>query len=1263
MRHSLSLLCAVVASTTALGQRIEISPESIQPSSPPDSAQTQPVTEQNSQDGPSAPRLQTDAFLGEPSAAPAVLDDAVPLPIPEEMGPSPEGDQVLRPASGDPFFLGFASGAYYPIQTEQIDPELVDAFGRALTDGRPTDEIYGFVMFEKRMTEDRVDQLESLGVRVLGFHPHYCLKAAIPIAQLDSVATMPFVRWVGVAKEWQKLHPAMNAVLADTQPGDVIKVWITVFDSDLNEASTAESLGVPSLMSPGGIQEVTPEAAGNLPARWMSNGWMQDVLEQHGVAIRSYTKQTYTFESFVQVGLLESLLELDFVQFIEPQPEDSTMHDESIPMIAADRTRDAYDGGVNDAAVIGHVDTGIDVGHTDLSIWGIGWSCVTADNGDMWSDTDGHGSHTAGTILGRGYGSDDYRGTAPGLASWSAGRLYGVKKYGGDYSCTWNHETLVSVFQASAGGTPIPHAVSNSWGSWFTDGHPAIGSEYWCRIIDDQVHDYDQAWIFAAGNAGSGAETINIEPSAKNVLTVGSVNDYRTGGEDPGFVSGFSSRGPCGDARWKPNLAAPGDWIFSCDAGSGNGYASNQGTSMACPHVAGVAEQLIDAYSFMRYSPQLLASWMMASAMTKDDVTISTPTASHLDNYGAGRVEAYKAMYATSDMSVLGAWDWNANSGSWYYGDFTIAAGTTRIAVVMHYVEPAASSGASQALVSDWDLWLDQDPIDGGGNTGEWFVQQSTVDNTEIRVLNGPQEGPWRFKTWPDSASGTVKMSVTVYAIYADTTPNGTTTLSVSDEYVQPNQDVTVSASVYNPDYVASALFVDSSGSSNTLTAATVTLKDGVVADLTDNAHGGRDILLGDLYNGTTRTAEWTVRYASEGVKSFQVDSRSDNWVDEVDTIGITVDGTPPSLVSNLISTTHTPGVWSNNGNITYTWTAATDALSGLSGYGLWTSSGGPGSPGETQDIGAVTVYNESLSTDAAGWWFNIRAVDRSGNWATHASTGGYLIDLVRPSNPTGLYSSTHTTGAHSIDPNITMNWTAAVDADSGLAGYRGVFDHSSSTSVSGPPNIGPGAVSLSTTLSPSTSPWYFHLRSKDVAGNYGTATIHSGPYYIDDPDPGTGYCFGDGSGTPCPCSNNNDGSLPGAGCDNGVFASGAKLTGSGIASLSSDTLRLSTRHLEPNNAGLYFQANNDLSPGVPWGDGLQCAGGSLKRLGVRFANSSGYSDTSGLPLPISVKAGNISPGDTKRYQCWYRTTVAPPCGVGVNEFNASNGYAVTWAP
>jgi len=170
---------------------------------------------------------------------------------------------------------------------------------------------------------------------------------------------------------------------------------------------------------------------------------------------------------------------------------------------------------------------------------------------------------------------------------------------------------------------------------------------------------------------------------------------------------------------------------------------------------------------------------------------------------------------------------------------------------------------------------------------------------------------------------------------------------------------------------------------------------------------------------------------------------------------------------------------------------------------------------------------------------------------------------------------------------------------------------------------------------------------------------LHSGPY-LETP-PGTSYCFGHaGSGTPCPCNNDNDGTLAGAGCANGAFASGARLLGSGVASVSADTLVLHGQATEPWQYGLYFQANNDLSPGVAWGDGLRCAGGNLRRLGTRLADASGSSDTSGYANPIAVIAGNVSAGDTKYYQLWYRTPLTTVCGYF---FNQTNGYRVTWQP
>ena len=156
----------------------------------------------------------------------------------------------------------------------------------------------------------------------------------------------------------------------------------------------------------------------------------------------------------------------------------------------------------------------------------------------------------------------------------------------------------------------------------------------------------------------------------------------------------------------------------------------------------------------------------------------------------------------------------------------------------------------------------------------------------------------------------------------------------------------------------------------------------------------------------------------------------------------------------------------------------------------------------------------------------------------------------------------------------------------------------------------------------------------------------------------GTPYCAGDGSGALCPCGNDNDGSLLGAGCANGQYASGALLSGMGVPSLSNDTLTLIGEYTEHNQFGLFFQADNNLGLGTVWGDGLRCAGGGLKRLGTVMSDGAGHSDTTGYGYTISSKAGNINAGDTKYYQLWYRNPLGSPCA---NDFNTSNGLEITW--
>jgi hypothetical protein len=152
---------------------------------------------------------------------------------------------------------------------------------------------------------------------------------------------------------------------------------------------------------------------------------------------------------------------------------------------------------------------------------------------------------------------------------------------------------------------------------------------------------------------------------------------------------------------------------------------------------------------------------------------------------------------------------------------------------------------------------------------------------------------------------------------------------------------------------------------------------------------------------------------------------------------------------------------------------------------------------------------------------------------------------------------------------------------------------------------------------------------------------------------PGSSFCFGDGSQAACPCGNTGG---EGEGCANDL-GSGALLTGSGSASLMYDDLVLTTSQLTPGS-GLYFQGNNAVNggDGNPFGDGLRCAGGGVRRLEVTFANA-GNDLTTSTSVSIATE-GDVSAGQTRHYQYWYRDSNGSPCGSG---FNLSNAYEVTW--
>ncbi len=152
-------------------------------------------------------------------------------------------------------------------------------------------------------------------------------------------------------------------------------------------------------------------------------------------------------------------------------------------------------------------------------------------------------------------------------------------------------------------------------------------------------------------------------------------------------------------------------------------------------------------------------------------------------------------------------------------------------------------------------------------------------------------------------------------------------------------------------------------------------------------------------------------------------------------------------------------------------------------------------------------------------------------------------------------------------------------------------------------------------------------------------------------------YCSGDGSAATCPCGNAGTAAH---GCASSVSGSGAALLAQGSPSISNDTLVLQGSSM-PNSHALYFQGTQlwNSGMGAPFGDGLRCVGGSIVRLRT-VVNTNGSSQYPGPGDPSISVRGAVAPGQTRRYQAWYRNAAA---FCTPSTFNTTNGLQVYWSP
>ncbi|WP_189185260.1 S8 family serine peptidase [Streptomyces albiflavescens] len=296
-------------------------------------------------------------------------------------------------------------------------------------------------------------------------------------------------------------------------------------------------------------------------------------------------------------------------------------------------TPKAWEAGLTGKGVtVAVLDTGVDTSHPDLADR-VSQTKSFIDGQEV-ADRNGHGTHVTSTVGGSGAASDGTeKGVAPG-ATLAVGKVLSDQGSGSESQIIAGMEWAARDVHAKV--------ISMSLGST----EASDGTDPMAEAVDTLSKETGALFVIAAGNTGA-PSSIGSPGAADSALTVGAVDS-----EDQAAY--FTSAGPrYGDNALKPDLSAPGVGILAARSQlvSGSGYyTSMSGTSMATPHVAGVAALLAEKHP--DWTGERLKDALMSTSKQLDASAYVL---------GSGRVsvpDAIDAAVTATGSADLGFYSW-----------------------------------------------------------------------------------------------------------------------------------------------------------------------------------------------------------------------------------------------------------------------------------------------------------------------------------------------------------------------------------------------------------------------------------------------------------------------------------------------------------------------------------------------------------------------------------------------------------------------------
>jgi len=604
-------------------------------------------------------------------------------------------------------------------------------------------EGYYIVQFDGPIASGQKDRLEQLGARVFDYVPDFAFIVKMDEVARESVESMENVRWVGRYKSAYRMEPTLAGNSLNQAESSGTECIVTVFKAEDTDLVAQQILQL------GGT-----------------------ILDISGNDHRSKIKIWSSGNN------LEGIANISGVKWIEPAPNWKLSNDVAAGIMAVTDIWNTYSL-FGTGQVVAVADSGLDNGvadpanlHDDFED-GSGNTRVSRifDRvGDGAEDENsGHGTHVAGSVLGNGAvsGSDpvnsDYDSSYAGIAP-EATLVFQALEDNNKEEIAGIPIDLGDLFDQAYGVDARLH--SNSWGSANAGAYTSFSED-----LDRFVWNHkDFLILFSAGNAGLDANSdgvidfnsIDSPATAKNCLTVGASENERPGGSTPtpGYdfdwsnfnsiefpanpiaddhvsddtdgMAAFSSRGPCLDGRFKPDIVAPGTNIISTksslttntalwgkgglsNSGADAQYIFSGGTSMSTPLAAGAATLVRQFYTDLESitpSAALIKATLLNGAVDMSPGQYGSGTSQEIPNpprpnnvEGWGRIDLENSLFPSSPKVLRYHDETNGiTTAKTALYEFTVADAGVPLTANLVWSDYPGSAVAGGGLVNDLDF-------------------------------------------------------------------------------------------------------------------------------------------------------------------------------------------------------------------------------------------------------------------------------------------------------------------------------------------------------------------------------------------------------------------------------------------------------------------------------------------------------------------------------------------------------------------------------